>query len=107
MVLTKHDVVEPDLLVVLGNQQDILTEKHIDGAPGLVVEIHSPGTRKRDQTLKRDLFDRQGVREYWMVDPDVNRVMVYRRGKNGGLTLSETIEKKRALSSYPASCSFM
>ena len=67
VMMTPYDVVEPDLLVVLGDQQDILTDKNVRGAPGLVIEILSPGTRQRDQTLKRQLFDREGVREYWMI----------------------------------------
>ena len=91
VVMTPHDVVEPDVLVVLGDQQDVLTEKNIHGAPGLVIEIHSPGTRKRDQTLKRDLFDRQGVREYWMIDPDRNRIAIHRRDAEGAFPLATTL----------------
>lgn len=89
-ILTPHDVVEPDLLVVLSDQ-NVLTEKHIEGAPALVIEVHSKGTRKRDQTLKRDLFDREGVREYWMVDPDRDQVMVYRRAADGSFPLAATL----------------
>ena len=44
-----------------------------------MIEILSQGTRKRDLTIKRQLFDREGVREYWIVDPDRNSVAVYRR----------------------------
>ena len=90
VVLTPYDVVEPDLLVVLGDQLHILTEKNVQGAPGLVLEILSPGTRRRDRTLKRDLFDRQGVREYWLVDPGRNDVVVYRRAEDGSFKLQET-----------------
>lgn len=92
VVMTPHDVVEPDLLVVLGDQREILTAKHIHGAPALVIEILSPGTRERDQTLKRQLFDREGVREYWMVDPDRNRVIVHRRAADGSFPLATTLE---------------
>jgi Uma2 family endonuclease len=95
VVLTPHDVVEPDFLVVLGDQREILTDKHIHGAPALVIEIVSPGTRKRDQTLKRQLFDREGVREYWMVDPDRNRVIVHRRAADGSFPLATTLEAGR------------
>lgn len=92
VVMTPHDVVEPDLLVVLGDQRDIRTEKNVRGAPALVIEILSPSTRKRDQTLKRDLFERQGVREYWMVDPDCNRVIVYRHDDDGSFPLATTLD---------------
>jgi len=92
VVLTPYDVVEPDLLVVLGDQQDILTPKNVQGAPGLVVEILSPGTRQRDLTAKRKLFDREGVREYWIVDPERNSVAVFRRDVDGSFPLAATLE---------------
>ena len=94
VVLTPYDVVEPDLLVVLGDQQDILTEKNVQGAPGLIIEILSPSTRKRDLTLKRQLFDREGVREYWIVDPDRNSVAVHRRANDGAFPLAATLDAK-------------
>jgi Uma2 family endonuclease len=47
------------------------------------VEIASPGTRKRDETIKRRLYERSGVSEYWVVDPDLDVVRVYRRGDSG------------------------
>lgn len=97
VVITPYDVVEPDLLVVLGDQLHILTEANVKGAPGLVVEILSPGTRKRDQTLKRQLFDREGVREYWMVDPDRNRVVVCRRAADGSFPLVNTLDTTETL----------
>ncbi len=97
VVMTPYDVVEPDLLVVLGDQLHILTEANVKGVPGLVVEILSPGTRKRDQTLKRQLFDREGVREYWMVDPDRNQVAVHRRGTDGSFPLVTTLDASGTL----------
>jgi Uma2 family endonuclease len=78
VVLSVHDVVEPDLLVVLDEQLDVLTAQHVRGAPAIVIEILSPGTRARDETLKRDLYARAGVREYWMVDPDARAIRVCR-----------------------------
>ena len=55
----------------------------MQGAPALVIEILSPGTRKRDEQIKRRLFERSGVREYWLVDPIRNRITVYRRAADG------------------------
>ncbi|MGH9386535.1 MAG: Uma2 family endonuclease [Vicinamibacterales bacterium] len=83
VVLSHWDIVEPDLLLIANDQQEILTPLHVKGAPALVVEILSPSTRKRDQRLKRELFERQGVREYWMVDPEANRVSIHRRLSEG------------------------
>jgi Uma2 family endonuclease len=80
VVLSHSDVVEPDLLY-LSNERaaDVMTPKHLRGAPELVVEIGSPGTRARDETIKRHLYERTGVTEYWCVDPELDVVRVYRR----------------------------
>jgi len=78
VVLSHWDIVEPDLLLVAADQVNILTEKNVVGAPALVVEILSPSTRKRDQQLKHRLFEKKGVREYWMIDPEQNTVTVDR-----------------------------
>ena len=59
----------------------ILTEKHVTGAPDLVVEIGSKSTRKRDETIKRHLYERTGVTEDWIVDPELDVARVYRRGE--------------------------
>ena len=80
VVISKSDVVEPDILY-LSNERaaEVITPEHVRGTPELVVEIASPGTRKRDETIKRRLYERSGVTEYWVVDPEVDVVRVYRR----------------------------
>jgi Uma2 family endonuclease len=79
VVFSDFDVVEPDLLFVSkARQADVLTAKHVRGAPDLVVEIGSPSTRQRDETIKRRLYERFGVQEYWVVDPDLDEIRVYR-----------------------------
>ncbi len=78
VVLSHHDIVEPDLLFVAADQRDILTEKNVQGPPALVVEVLSKSTRKRDAQIKRRLFERTGVREYWLVDPELDSVQVFR-----------------------------
>ena len=60
VVVTKWDVVEPDLLFVSSAQRHILTKLNVQGAPDLVVEIFSPSTQKRDEQMKRQLFARRG-----------------------------------------------
>ena len=83
VVFTRWDVVEPDLLFIAIDQADILTDKNVQGAPALVVEILSPGTRNTDDQIKRRLFERAGVREYWLVDPELDVVRVFRRKADG------------------------
>jgi Uma2 family endonuclease len=78
VVLSYYDVVEPDLLFVAGDQTAILTPANVQGPPALVVEVLSPSTRKRDAQIKRRLFERTGVREYWLADPELDTVQVFR-----------------------------
>jgi Uma2 family endonuclease len=80
VVLSDIDVVEPDLLY-LSNERaaQVLTPLHARGVPELVVEIASKGTRRRDETIKRRLYERAGVTEYWVVDPEIDVMRVYRR----------------------------
>jgi Uma2 family endonuclease len=80
VVFSRFDVVEPDLLYLSNERASaVLTDANVQGAPELVVEIGSPSTRKRDETIKRRLYERAGVSEYWIVDPEVDVVRVYRR----------------------------
>jgi Uma2 family endonuclease len=79
LLFTQFDVVEPDLLYVSNDRAgELLTEKHAVGAD-LVIEIGSPSTRGRDETLKLALYEHAGVFEYWFVDPEENVIRVYRR----------------------------
>jgi Uma2 family endonuclease len=91
VLMSEYDVVEPDLLFVAGDQRSILTEANVQGAPALVVEVLSPGTRRRDQGIKRKLFDEKGVREYWLVDPKHCRVTVCRRSPDGSFPVVSTL----------------
>jgi Uma2 family endonuclease len=79
VVLSRFDIVEPDLLYISRERAaQVLTSTNAQGAPELVIEIASPGTRKRDETIKRRLYERMAVAEYWVVDPDLDAVRVYR-----------------------------
>jgi Uma2 family endonuclease len=90
VVLSDHDVVEPDLLYVSGGRRERLAEDAVHGAPDLVVEILSPSTRRTDEVGKLRLYARFDIREYWLVDPDANVVTVYRRAGDG--TFPQTAE---------------
>lgn len=69
-------VVQPDLVVVC--DRDKLKERYCLGAPDWVVEILSPSTAGHDHIRKRALYERAGVREYWLVHPIDRMVTVYR-----------------------------
>jgi Uma2 family endonuclease len=84
VVFSNFDVVEPDLLYLSNERMaEVVTPQHVRGAPEIVIEIGSPGTRKRDETLKKRLYERSGVSEYWVIDPELDVVRVYQRGEEG------------------------
>ena len=74
--------VQPDLVFVSNERRGIIGDAALRGAPDLVIEILSPSTASRDRTIKLELYERQGVREYWIVDPDENAIDVWRFGED-------------------------
>ena len=80
-------MVEPDLSVVCDGSK--LDERGCKGAPDLVIEILSPSTRRHDRLVKLGLYQRAGVREYWIVDPENKAVQVFLRDADGFLRLHE------------------
>lgn len=76
--LTDHDIVQPDLVVVLKDRTRMITHTKIVGAPDLVVEILSPSTAAIDTSLKKQLYERMGVGEYWVADPENLRIDQFR-----------------------------
>jgi len=78
----KRSVVQPDLLYISEARASLMTDDVI-GAPDLVIEILSPSTARRDAVLKKSLYARSGVREYWIVDVDLETVDVYQLDADG------------------------
>lgn len=72
--------VEPDVSVICDKNK--LTEKGCSGAPDLIVEVVSPSSQWHDCMRKLLLYEKHGVREYWIVNPTVNTVMVYNFAKD-------------------------
>ncbi|MDE6589595.1 MAG: Uma2 family endonuclease [Oscillospiraceae bacterium] len=91
---TPEDVdtmVEPDLSVVCdGNKLD---NHGCKGAPDLVIEILSPSTRRHDRLVKLGLYQRAGVREYWIVNPEEKTVQVFTQDGSGSLRITEEYER--------------
>jgi Uma2 family endonuclease len=87
VVLSRHDVLQPDLLFISNERAGIVTEKNIQGAPDLVVEILSESTRRLDEGEKLSRYELFGVRECWFFDPATARVRVY-RAKGGRFELA-------------------
>lgn len=68
-------IVQPDLCVICDNTK--IDEKGCIGAPNLIVEILSKGNSKKDLSIKFDLYEENGVQEYWIVNPDDKSVLIY------------------------------
>jgi Uma2 family endonuclease len=79
VILSRFDVVEPDLLYVSKERATEVLKDWVRGAPDLVIEVASESTRRRDETIKRALYEQAGVIENWMVDPEIDVVRIYRR----------------------------
>ncbi len=68
-------VVQPDLCIICDENK--LDDRGCNGAPDLVVEILSPGNTKKEMGIKFDLYEENGVKEYWLVDPSEKTVFIY------------------------------
>ncbi len=74
-------VVQPDVIVVC--DQGKLDRRGVRGAPDFVVEVLSPSTAFHDHKRKREVYERAGVKEYWLVDPVERTIHIYRIDENG------------------------
>ncbi len=96
VVLSHINVLQPDLLFVPTEQQSIITDANIRGAPALVIEVTSPSTASNDREVKRTIYAENGVGEYWLVDPDARTISVMTsQGKDfrevGSYRMGETL----------------
>ncbi|MDI6736552.1 MAG: Uma2 family endonuclease [bacterium] len=82
VVLSNEDVVQPDIIFVSRENSNIITKDNIKGSPDLLIEIISKNSAQRDRIIKKRLYERYGVKEYWLVDVDNKEIEV--------LTLTQT-----------------
>ena len=84
--------VEPDISVICSSEK--LTDKGCAGAPDWIIEIVSPGSRRMDYFTKLFKYRTAGVREYWIVDPEKNRILVYNfeSEDTGDYSFSDTVK---------------
>lgn len=92
--LNKDDTnyVEPDISVICDPHK--LTDKGCSGAPDWIIEIVSPGSRRMDYFTKLFKYRNAGVREYWIVDPEKDRILVYNfdSENTGDYTFSDSVK---------------
>ena len=90
-MLGEHSAPQPDLLFVATKNLKIIEKKCVMGAPDLVVEIISPGSVVRDRVQKKEIYEKAGIPEYWIVDPKYALVEVYQHTASG-YTLFHDVE---------------
>jgi len=96
--INEYNLVEPDILFIANEQQSIIKENRIEGAPDLVVEILSPSTGYYDLRKKYSIYESAGVKEYWIVDPNEKLVELY-KNQETGFVLEQKLKEKGILKS--------
>ena len=91
VILSEATVVQPDLLFVSKGRLDIVKDR-IFGSPDLVVEIISPATVRRDTVVKKGIYERYEVKEYWIVYPEEKAVEVWSLNDKGKYELFSVAE---------------
>ena len=89
IVFSDTEVVQPDIMFISKEREDIRTPANVRGAPDLVVEILSPSSLGRDWGYKRELYAKYGVKEYWIADP-VHKMVSVMLLRDGVLELAGT-----------------
>lgn len=98
VVLSMTDLVQPDLVYISKEREQIVTKKNIVEAPDLVVEILSENTKTVDRNRKKDLYEKYNVKEYWIVDPAEMQVDQFVL-QNEQFVLRSKLEKSDTLTS--------
>ena len=98
VILSMTDIVQPDLVFVARDRLNIITKKNIVDAPDLVVEVLSENTETIDRQKKLALYEKHGVIEYWIVDPQDKTIEQF-IVKEDSFKLNETVSGTQKLSS--------
>jgi Uma2 family endonuclease len=99
VILSRQDVVQPDLIFISNARLDRLTRENVQGAPDLVVEVVSDASRQTDKKRKRALYGRHDVVEYWIADPELKIIEIYRRDEQNRLVKVAEYEDAGSLTS--------
>jgi len=96
--LDEKNVFQPDIVVLLKEGKAKVEEKGIFGPPDVVVEILSPSTAYYDLIVKKEVYERVGVKEYWLLDPNRKTFEIYKNTEEGFKLSSQAREKGKVLS---------
>lgn len=92
MCLAEDNVVQPDIIFIRKERLHIVTDKNVKGRPDVVVEILSETTQDKDRKLKRRIYERFGIPEYWIVDPREHTIELLTLKQDGLKTRKTFVE---------------
>jgi len=98
IIFSNINIVQPDLIFISKENYQILTDLNIQGAPDLLVEILSPSTKENDRIFKKHIYEKFGVKEYWIVDPESETVEIWEM-KNTKFQLAVKASKNQLIKS--------
>jgi Uma2 family endonuclease len=78
VILSDTTVVQPDLVLLRASRKQLIANRGIEGVPDVAVEILSPSNKGQDEFLKRSLYERFEIPEYWIVDPNLGHLELLR-----------------------------
>lgn len=104
VILSNTNVLQPDLILIHRSRLHIVTSRGIEGVPDLVVEILSPGSRKRDKVKKLTVYEKHGVPEYWIIDPQTRVLEQYQMDESGLYRLLNLFEGDERIHSDKLPC---
>jgi Uma2 family endonuclease len=104
VILSQTNVLQPDIIMIHRNRMHIVTARGIEGAPDLVVEILSPGSRKRDKVTKLKKYAQYGIYEYWIVDSIARTLEQYQLVDTGIYELRNLFEGNDLVTSDKLPC---
>jgi Uma2 family endonuclease len=104
VILSETNVLQPDIMMIHRSRLDIVTERGIEGSPDLVVEILSPGSRKKDKVIKMRTYAQHGIHEYWIVDSITRTLEQYQLVDSGHYALRNLFEGNDKVTSDKLPC---
>jgi Uma2 family endonuclease len=96
VILSETTVVQPDIVFVARDRARVLTDRGIEGAPTLAVEVLSPSTAGRDRGRKQALYARYGLPYLWLVDPGDESLEAYELGAGGYVLVGRRVGQASA-----------
>ncbi|MEP9411765.1 MAG: Uma2 family endonuclease [Candidatus Brocadia sp.] len=100
IIFPDTDVVQPDIIFISTENKHIIIESNIQGTPDLVIEVTSETTRRTDKVIKRRLYEKFRVKEYWIIDPAIDTVEVYKPTGTGYKKVAEYEKDENFLQNF-------